>query len=247
MFASTTPRVLFALATLVFSVSLARAEGEAASGEEIWKKTVEAYSSLKSYSDTGTVIVEMPGMKDTHTFKMRFQTPRSYFFDFVKQDDVDRYVIWSDAQAFHTWWRTTQLEDEYPKGTGINAFSQADYLTAGSAMKVTPLIFAGSGLQGPFANYGDIQLEGTEKIGTNDCYRLIGITKDVYTATQREVNIRQMTVWVDVKTNMIRKVVEDSPKGTPPALIGQTTTTFEPVVNPKLTASQFQFEAPSAQ
>lgn len=246
MFASNSLRIFFALSALLFSVSLARAEDAAQSGEEIWKKTVAAYPALKSYSDTGTVTMEMPGLTEKHSFKSRFQGPRSYFFDFLKEGGVDRFVIWSDAQAFHTWWMTTQLEEEYPKGTGVNAFSQASYLTKGSAMVLSPLLFAGSGLQGTFSNYSDIQLDGTEKIGANECYRIVGIARDIYTATQREVNIRQVTVWVDVKTNMIRKVVEDSPKGTPPAMAGQWTTTFEPQVNPNLTASQFQFEPPSA-
>lgn len=246
MLATNASRAFIALIAVLIGASLARAETTASTGDEIWKKTVATYAEIKSYSDTGTVTMEMPGLTEKHTFKSRYQGPRSYFFDFLKQDGVDRFVIWSDAQAFHTWWMTTQLEEEYPKGTGVNAFSQAGYLTKGSALMLAPLFFKGSGLQGSFSNYADIELEGTEKIGANECYRIVGMGRDIYTATQREVNIRQITVWIDVKTNMIRKVVEDSPKGTPPALAGQWTITFEPQADPKLDASSFLFDPPAA-
>ena len=218
----------------------------AGSADEIWQKTIAGYAAIKSYSDTGTVHVEMPGIDETHKFTSRYQSPRSYFFDFQKHEDADRYVIWSDANAFHTWWRTTQLEDEYPPGTGVNAFGQADFLTVGSALKLAPLFFSESGLQGALVNFKDLQLDGTEDLAGHKCYRIIGITRDVYTATGREVNIRQLTVWIEADTFLIRKVVEDSPRGTPPAQAGQTTTTFEPKANPKLDDAAFHFEAPAA-
>jgi outer membrane lipoprotein-sorting protein len=243
MLSSLTVRFFGCLLVLAVSATFATAE-EAA--DAIWQKTVAAYGALKSYSDTGTVQVELPGVSETHKFTSRYLGPRNYLFDFVKHDDADRYVIWSDAQAFHTWWRTTQLEEEYPPGTGVNAFGQADFLTVGSALKLSPLIFSGSGLQGPLLNFTDIQLDGEEDIGGRKCHRLLGMTRDVYTATGREVNIRQITVWIDAETFLVRKILEESPRGTPPAQAGTTTTTFEPVLNPKLEAAAFQFEAPAA-
>ncbi|MBI1211244.1 MAG: hypothetical protein GC190_07265 [Alphaproteobacteria bacterium] len=249
MLAPNTLRSALALLLVAMTASFAAAADPApapGSADDIWQKTAATYAALKSYADTGTVLVELPGLTETHNFTSRFQSPRFYFFDFTKHEDSDRYVIWSDAQAFHTWWRTTQLEDEYPPGTGINAFAQADFLTTGSALKLAPLIFAGSGLQGPLLNFNDIQLDGTETISGHKCYRLIGMTRDIYTATGKEVNIRQITVWIESDTFMIRKIVEDAPRGTPPAQAGQTTTTFEPKANPKLDEASFHFEAPAA-
>lgn len=249
MLALSAARGAVALLLVAMTASFASAADPApaaGSAGDIWQKTVAAYAGLKSYSDSGKVLIELPGLTETHNFTSRFQSPRFYFFDFTKHEDSDRYVIWSDAQAFHTWWRTTQLEDEYPPGTGINAFGQADFLTAGSALKLAPLIFAGSGLQGPLLNFDDMQLDGTEDLGGHKCYRLIGMTRDVYAATGNVVNVRQITVWIETGTYMIRKIVEDSPRGTPPAQAGQTTTTFDPTPNPKLDATSFHFEAPAA-
>lgn len=231
---------------LIGAVTAAPSSAASLSPEDIWQRTVAGYAALHSYSDTGTVLVEGPGISDKHSFKTRYQAPRSFYFDFVKSEDVDRYVIWSDAEAFHTWWKTTGVEDEYTRGSGTAAFGQADYLTAGSALKLPPLIFSQSGLQGPLTNFKDPVLDGSETIGGHDCHRLVGMTRDVYTATGREVNIRKLTVWIESDNFLILKVVEGSPKGMPPMQAMQTTTTFEPVANPKLDEASFKFDVPTA-
>jgi outer membrane lipoprotein-sorting protein len=234
----------------VLAVALACAAAAAApvtapTPEDIWQRSRAVYEGLTSYADTGVVLVEAPSISESHAFTTRFQAPRRLYFDFVKNEDVDRYVIWSDAEAFHTWWQTTGVEDEYPRGSGIGAFAQADYLTTGSALKLPPLIFPQSGLQGPLTNFKDFVLDGTEKIGGSTCYRLAGRTSDIYTATGREVNIRKMTVWIDSETLLIRKIFEDTPKGVPVSQFMHTTTTFEPQLNPALKDDAFDFEAPT--
>ncbi len=232
---------LFALAP----AALAGADA-AMSPEDIWKRTLEGYATIQSYSDTGTVEVEGAGINDRHTFVTRYQKPRSYFLEFTKNGGVDSYVIWSDAEAFHTWWKTTGLVEDYPRGSGVFAFGQAGYLTTGSALKLAPLFFSQSGLQGPFINFKDLTLEGSETIGSHDCYKLAGVTRDVYAATGREVNIHKLTAWIDKQSLLIVKVLEGAAKGTPPAQAMQTTTTFEPIANPQLEDASFKFDAPAA-
>lgn len=237
-----------ALLLSLFAVAnAALAGGDAAlSPEDIWKRTLEGYATMQSYSDTGTVEVDGAGINDKHNFTTRYKTPRGYFLEFIKREDVDRYVIWSDADAFHTWWKTTGLVEDYPLGSGVHAFGQADYLTTGSALKLAPLFFSQSGLQGPFVNFKDLTLEGSETIGSHDCYKLAGVTRDVYAATGREVNIRKLTVWIDKQSLLIVKVLEGAAKGTPPAQAMQTTTTFQPIANPQLDDASFHFDAPAA-
>ena len=231
--------------TVIAVIAVATNAAAAPSPEDIWKRTLDLYAGLTSYSDTGTVLFEAPGISETHRFTTRYQSPRTLYFDFVKVENVDRFVIWSDAEAFHTWWMTTGLEEAYPKGSGIMAFSQADYLTNGSAIKLLPLIFSQSGLQGTFTNFRDLTLDGTEKIDNHICFRLVGRTSELYTATGREVNIRKLTVWIDGNSLLIRKIFEDTPKGIPIKQYLHRTTTFEPLANPQLDASSFQFTAPA--
>src|SRR5438105_2666522 len=65
-----------------------------------------AYAELRSYADTGVVLFEYgSSSKDRHSFSTYFnRTPRHFYFDF-KKDVGDRYVIWGDPEAFHTWWK----------------------------------------------------------------------------------------------------------------------------------------------
>jgi outer membrane lipoprotein-sorting protein len=232
------------LATVV-TCAAAQAAFAAPSADDILQRTRGMYTALKSYSDTGTVLFEAPNISERHSFASRYQAPRSFYFDFKKAGNVDRYVIWSDAEAFHTWWMTTGVEDEYPKGSGTGAFSQADYLTAGSALLIPTLLFSQSGLAGPLTNLKDGVLDGTEKVASHPCYKIIGTTRDVYTATGREVNIRKLTLWIDTESLLIRKIFEDTPKGSPVREFKHTTTAFEPQANPRVTAESFKFVAPA--
>lgn len=235
------------LLSLFVAANTALAAGDAAlSPDDIWKRTAENYATIQSYSDTGTVVIEGAGINDTHRFTTRYQAPRSYFLEFIKTGDVDRYVIWSDAEAFHTWWKTTGVVEDYPRGTGAHAFGQAGYLTKGSALVLAPLFFSQSGLQGPFINFEDLELEGSENVGGHDCYKIAGMTRDVYAATGREVNIHKLSVWIDKQTFLIIKIYEGPPKGTPPAQAMYSTTTFDPVANPQLNEASFKFDAPEA-
>ena len=232
---------LIAAALLATGVTVPRMSG----GDDMMTRVRATYAALHSYSDTGVVVKQYAATQERHTFTTCYKAPRLFHFDFQK-DGGDRFDIWSDEKAFHSWWKSTGAQEDYPRGRGMNAFLAAEYLTAGSGLKIPALLFSGSGLQGAFANFEQPALDGTEEIGGRKCYRLVGTAKDVYAGTGREVNVRQMTVWVDTESLLIRKVVEESPKGTPAATAVRTTTTFEPQANPSLDDGRFQFVAPAA-
>jgi len=215
--------------------------------DDLFTRSRAMYASLKSYEDTGTVDAEYGLAKapahDHHTFTTAYLAPRRYFFDFRKSGNADRFVIWSDDQAFHTWWKATGAVTDYPKGTGTNAFLMADPTTAGSAMKIPELIFGQAGLQGTLAHAADLVAEGTDVVGGRTCQRLVGTARDVYGATGREVNVRTLTVWIDPETLLIRRIAE-VPKDLPPGQVSRTVTTFEPHANPTLDPNRFRFTPP---
>ena len=97
-----------------------------ASSDDVLAKTLSAYAGLKSYSDTGSVDTEFGPrnglVREHHTFKTFFRAPRHFLLDFVKADNADRFVIWADDEAFHTWWQATGVAEVYPKGQGAGAF-----------------------------------------------------------------------------------------------------------------------------
>ncbi len=219
--------------------------------DDILARSKATYAALKSYADSGTVLVEFGPvdgiLKERHAFHSYYRAPRSFYFDFTKEKNVDRFVVWSDDQAFHTWWKTTGLEESYPKGQGITAFVTGEQPTKKSLTQIAPLLFPKAGLVGTLTEFGDASDAGTEKVDGHPCYKLTGVAKSVYRATGHETNFRRTTLWIDSETLLVRKVVEDSPRGTPAGSVNRLTTTFSPHANPMLNDGQFQFTPPVAQ
>src|SRR5579859_7314648 len=91
----------------VFAIALSALRPSAADG--VLEQSRSRYASLKSYADTGTVDYEFgpaaSPLHERHTFTTRFRAPRHFYFDFVKQGNTDRFVVWSDDEAFHSWWQ----------------------------------------------------------------------------------------------------------------------------------------------
>ncbi len=222
----------------------------APSAEDILARSKAAYASLKSYADSGTVLLEYGPVgpvngvvRELHTFRTYYRAPRSFLFDFAREKNTDRFVVWSDDQAFHTWWKTTGVEESYPKGQGVTAFATGAPPTKGSLTQIAPLLFATSGLAGTVTEFGDVTDTRTEKLDGHPCYRLTGVAKSVYRATGREVNVRPTIVWIDSETLLVRKVVETLQA--PPEDVNMVTTTFSPHANPTLSDASFRFTPPA--
>jgi hypothetical protein len=74
----------------------------------------------------------------------------------------------------------------------------------------------------------------------------VGVARSTY-RTGHEHNVRRTTIWIDQETLLVRKIFEDTPRGTPATSIMRVTTTFEPVLNPTIEDSRFRFVAPTGQ
>ena len=214
-----------------------------AATNDVLERSRAMYAALNSYTDSGVVINEFGPANGAVTEKHNFTTcfrraPRAFYFDF-KKSGGDRFVIWADPKAFHTWWKTIGSQTDYPNPSNTGAFVTADPNTLGSAVKIPSLLYKGA-LAGAFSHFTDAVNDGMEDIGGHKCYRLVGTAKDVYGATGRETNIRKMTVWIDAESLLIRKVVE-VPKDVPTGYVNRVTTTFEPEANPTIDESKFKF------
>lgn len=217
----------------------AHAEG----GESILQKTRDAYARMNSYADTGKVLIEYgASSEDKHTFATVFnRSPRHFVVDFRKEGG-DRYVVWADPDAFHTWWKTTGQQTDYPNPNNAPAIGLSGQNTAQVALKIPTLLYART-FSAAMLNIADPALDGSEEIGGRHCHRITGRASDVYSATGKEVNIRKVTVWIDTDSFLVRKMVEEWK-----ALPGQrnrTTTSYEPRPNPTLSDAQFKFTPPA--
>lgn len=217
---------------------------------EVLAQSRAAYAALRSYADTGSVVNEFGSsagqpLSERHRFRTLFRRPRSFVFDFLKKGG-DRYVVWSDDQAFHSWWKTTGVQYDYPKGQGAGAFSGGAAQTKGSLVMIPPLLFTGAGLVGPMTQFGDAEEDGREAVNGHDCIRLVGVAKDVY-PSGKEVNVRKVIVWIDAKSLLVRRVFEDTPRGSMAMAVNRYITTVDPQVNPRLDDASFAFTPPDAQ
>jgi hypothetical protein len=213
--------------------------------EMILQKTRDTYVTLKSYADTGTVLDEYgANAHSKHTFAAYFnRTPRHFFLDFRKEGG-DQFVIWGDPDAFHTWWKTTGQQTDYPNPQNIPAISLSGFNTKGVAMKIPTLLYGKSPLAAALLAIADPVIDGSDDIGGHRCYRIVGRASDVYATTGKEVNVHRMTVWIDSNSYLVRQVKEER-KATP-GNINRVTTTYQPQANPNLDGSLFKFAPPEA-
>jgi len=216
---------------------------QTASGDKIFASVLAKYASLNSYSDAGEIINEYGrDSKDVHKFTTLFnRSPRGYLLDFTKVSG-EKFVIWGDPDAFHSWWSAIGSQSDYPNPSNTGVFTGSDVHTYGVAMKITPLIYAKANLQGSFTNFIGIVLAGTEDVSGHKCYRLTGRARDIYSNTGRESNVRKMTIWVDTDSMLIRKVVEEWPPL--PGQVSRNTTVYDPQANPTIDAAKFKFSPP---
>jgi outer membrane lipoprotein-sorting protein len=213
-----------------------------------------AYTSLKSYSDTGVVLDQFgPAPENTyrHTFKTYFRAPRNFLFEFKMDPRAGghRIVIWCDGGDYQSWFSASDQYASYPKGsnTATLPFQQSAFHTRGAVALIPGLIYAGSGLVSAFSEFGDAERAGTEVVTGRETQKLMGVARSVYPATHRETNVRRATVWIDSQNGLLRKIYEDTPKGMPATAVIRITTTLEPQANPKLDDSVFKFTVPSQQ
>ena len=237
-------RIVNLTALLVFgAVALLSPAANAQSAESILQKTRDAYAQLKSYSDTGVVLYQFGAdSEDKHSFSTAFnRSPRHLLLDFHKQGG-DRYVIWADPDAFHTWWKTTGQQTNYPNPNNTPAISVSDLNSQGTALKIPTLLYA-KAFGAAMLNIADPAVDGNEEMGGRRCHRIIGRMSDVYGATGNEVNIRKVTVWIDTDSFLVRKMVEESKA--PPGQRNRKITIYEPRANPTLDDAKLKFIPPT--
>ena len=237
---------IVAFTFFVLTLCWGSSDAMAQSAEDILSHSRSVYERLNSYSDSGVVVNEFgKSSQNRHTFTTFFKrSPRSFVFDFHSQAG-DRYVVWADQDAFHTWWKTTNQTTDYPNPNNIPAVNQSVRQTKGAVTIISELLFHTDAILGVLANFANSAVDGTEQIDGHKCYRIIGRVSDFYGKTGREVNVRTGTLWIDAESYLVRKEREDFA-----ALPGQTERSvimFNPKANPDLDSGTLRFAPPNLQ
>jgi outer membrane lipoprotein-sorting protein len=207
--------------------------------EDALTRSRAAYGSLQSYADTGVIVHEYgTSSQDRHTFTTAFnRLPRRFRLEFTKQNG-DRFIVWGDPDAFHTWWKATGVQRDYPNPDNSGAITMSAESTVGATSKVPTLLYAKAALPGSFSNLTGITAATPETVDGHRCERVTATASDVY-GTGHEVNARKVTFAIDAESLLIRRVVEEWPAL--PGQVSRTTTTYQPQLNPQLDESRFRF------
>jgi hypothetical protein len=115
--------------------------------------------------------------------------------------------------------------------------------TAGTSVLIPSLLFAKADLPGSIRQIREAAHAGFESVSGHRCHKIVGTAAQFYPSGQM-TNVRQVTVWLDAESLLVRKVFEDTPKGYPTSSFLRLTINLEPQANPRLEAASFQFTVP---
>ncbi len=223
------------------------------------RRSKAVYGALKSYADTGTVIGDYGGFSSHSAFKTYFRRKDTvdFYFDYTLQYDVysqnssrlnynnSRRVWWMRNRNLQTYNFETKEHRTYPS-TANQAGSLNEPRTKGASLLITELLFRSANLPGTILQIEESSDAGMEDVGGHACYKVIGVAAAYYPSGQR-TGVRQVTVWIDRDSLLIRKVFEDTPKNYGPDAISRVTFLLEPQANPTLDDSKFDVQIPGIQ
>jgi hypothetical protein len=224
-------------------------------GSDVLARSIALYPTLKSYADTAIVVREAPGLVDRWKFKTYFRQPLDFYFDFQgvtsksgpgppMDASYHRMVLWminGELQAFNQQLRTHETIRNQ-----VAAMQGATVGTVGTSTLIPSLIFAKANLSGTLRQIQQATNAGFETVNGRRCHKIIGMAGEYYPSGQM-TNVRQVTVWIDAETLLVRRVFEDTPKGYTLGSYSRLTVSIEPTANRALEDSKFRFTVPTFQ
>lgn len=252
-------RTALTLASLTLVVGgTARTDARSRSADDVLARSATTYAALQSYADAGTMVYERPGTVDRYRFHTFFRrVSHDLFFEwqgvssytsaahFTADLSSHRTVIWMAQSDMQKYDAETGVLDHFPSGSDqAGVLTRATSYTRGVSTLIPSMLYEKTALVSTLRELEQTRGDGIENVGGRPCHRLVGVASEHYGATGRVVNTRQVTVWVDTTSLLIRKVVEESP--TQSAVDSyRLTIEMQPEANPKLDAGKFQFAVPS--
>lgn len=242
---------------LVLGTTGAASVAAQSTGSDVLARSIARYPTLQSYADTGTVVREAPGLVDRWKFETHFrQASMDFHFDFQGVDSqssmsIDtsdqRIVLWMTGGELQAFNQQLQSHETFPRDGGNQpaALHAAGVYTAGTSILIPSLIFAAANLPGTIQAIQQATDAGFETVNGRRCHKVTGTAAEYYPSGQM-TNVRQVTVWIDAETLLIRKVFEDTPEGYAAGSYSRLTVTLDPQANPALDDGKFQFTVPTA-
>lgn len=247
------------LAALIGSAGATAVGQSAPTQPDVLTRSIRSYAGLTSYADTGTVTVETGGTLDQARFTTYFRrATRDLFLDYQSLTSVTkstkfsidmsgyRTVIWMFKGDMQTYDRQTGAHEAINADGGgqVQALQRANYGSHGVSILVPSLIYSQSRLPSTILQIEEAEVAGTEDLDGHRCHKVTGVAAAFYPSGQR-TNVRPVTVWIDVDSQLIRRLFEDTPKGYPAGGISRLTISYRPQANPTIDDAKFQFKVPA--
>jgi outer membrane lipoprotein-sorting protein len=249
--------VLAATATPPTSDAAARA-----AAEELLAKSTAAYAALTSYADSGTVIEQYDDTRSVGHIRTYYRKqPKSFYFEWGRRVSFGKsasdslpmpgkqLVFWLVNGDLQEYDRESATHNTYPAETSNQPaiLASMKHGTMEAITLIPSLLFPKAKLVGPLQEIAEISLAGTEDVDGHRCHKLNGIAQSVY-PSGAVTNVRPIAVWIDAQTLLVRKVFTDTPKGYGGINgIHRFTYMLDPIPNPALDDSKFQFTVPETQ
>jgi hypothetical protein len=221
---------------------------------DLLKRSMDLYSTLPAYADSGTAVREGPGLIDRWKFKTYFSRPRNFRFDFqgvtsqsagLTMDSSSQHIVlWmieGELQSFNQQMRSHNTVGR--TGNQPGELLNASAYTAGTSVLIPSLLFAKSDLPGSIRQIREAAYAGLESVNGHRCHKIVGTAAQFY-PSGKMTNVREVTVWLDEQSRLVRKVFEDTPKGYPAGSYLRLTIQLDPQANPRLEPANFQFTVP---
>jgi outer membrane lipoprotein-sorting protein len=232
---------------------------------EVLKKTFAYYATLTSYSDTGTMLDDGGGTGQEARFTTYFRrASRDFYFDYqllwarsgtykfydastLADVNKNRTVIWMFKNQMEKYQQPQGIHEVVNPDNGgqVRGLGSTNHETRGASIMIPSLLYSQARLPSTLLQIEEAELVGTEEINKRRCHKITGVAAAYYPSGQR-TSVRQVTIWIDVETQLIRRVFEDTPKGYGNGTgVARFTFTFEPQANPAIEDGKFQFKVPS--
>jgi hypothetical protein len=243
---------IFALGGTVLATSaVAESDND---GMKLLTRSMAMYSTLPAYADSGTAVREGPGLVDRWKFETYFSRPLNFRFDFqgvtsqsaglTTDSSAQHVVLWmieGELQSFNQQLRSHNTIGR--TGNQPGELLNASAYTVGTSVLITSLLFSKSDLPGSIRQIREAAHAGLESVNGRRCHKIVGTAAQFY-PSGKMTNVREVTVWLDEQSLLVRKVFEDTPRGYPSASYLRLTITLDPQANPRLEPANFQFTVP---
>ena len=229
--------IWYLTATLLLPLACARKpKQDTLTAKEVVERMAKTYASCKTYRDSGIVRTVFIQAGRDHIVEKPFSTvfvrPDRFRFEYKEKELGNRreyrYIVWRKGKDVQTWWDVAP-GIEKPQSLG-SALAGATGVSGGSAHTVPALLIPDEVGGRRLTDITEAKRIEDAKLNKVDCFRIQG-----------QFVGSPMTLWVDKKTFLVRRIDSQIKFDN---FSTQETTTYKPVIDGEVTDKMLEFDPP---